>query len=57
VRFRGHVDRSGAVRAAVTVQDKFASGAGSLSGSRGRGHWSGRSGKARCVGYWTASKN
>ena len=57
VRFRGYVGRSGAVRASVTVQDKFASGAGRLSGSRGRGHWSGRSGKARCAGYWTASKN
>ena len=33
VRFRGYVARSGAVRASVTVQDKYASGSGRLSGS------------------------
>jgi hypothetical protein len=56
VRFRGHVARSGAVRASVTVQDKYASGSGRLSGNSGRGTWSGYSGSA-CSGYWTAERN
>jgi len=57
VRFKGYVARSGAVRASVTVQDKYASGSGSLSGASGRGTWSGYSGSARCSGYWTAQRN
>jgi len=57
VRFRGYVARSGAVRASVTVQDKYASGSGRLSGTSGRGTWSGYSGSARCSGYWTAQRN
>lgn len=57
VRFRGHVERSGAVRASVTVQNKFASGSGSLARNFGRGTWSGYSGSARCSGYWTARRN
>ncbi|WP_247298862.1 MULTISPECIES: hypothetical protein [unclassified Bradyrhizobium] len=57
VRFRGYVARSGAVRASVTVQDKFASGSGRLSSNVGRGTWSGHSGNARCSGYWTAQRN
>jgi hypothetical protein len=57
VRFRGYVARSGAVRASVTVQDKFASGSGRLSSNSGRGKWSGYSGNARCSGYWTAQRN
>jgi hypothetical protein len=57
VRFRGFVQRSGAVRASVTVQDKYASGSGRLFGSSGKGRWTGRSGSARCVGYWTAQRN
>jgi hypothetical protein len=57
VRFRGYVARSGAVRASVTVQDKYASGSGRLSGASGRGSWSGYSGSARCSGYWTAQRN
>lgn len=57
VRFRGYVARSGAVRASVTVQDKFASGSGRLSSNSGRGTWSGHSGNARCLGYWTAHRN
>jgi hypothetical protein len=57
VRFRGYVARSGAVRASVTVQDKFASGSGRLSSNSGRGTWSGYSGSARCSGYWTAVRN
>ena len=51
------VTRSGAVRASVTVQDKYASGAGRLSSTTGHGRWSGRSGKALCAGYWTAQRN
>ena len=54
VRFRGNVARSGAVRASVTVQDRYASGSGRLAGNSGRGTWSGYSGSARCSGYWTA---
>ena len=57
VRFRGYVTRSGAVRASVTVQDKYASGSGRLSSNSGRGTWSGYSGNARCSGYWTAGRN
>jgi len=57
VRFRGYVARSGAVRASVTVPDKYASGAGRLSSNSGRGTWSGYSGGSRCSGYWTAQRN
>ena len=57
VKFRGYVAKSGAVRASVTVQDKFAAGSGRLSGASGRGSWSGYSGTARCAGYWTAQRN
>src|ERR1700758_1171749 len=48
VRFRGYVAKSGAVRASVTVQDKYAAGSGRLSGASGRGTWSGYAGTARC---------
>ena len=37
VKFHGYVVRSGAVRASVTVQHKFASGSGKLTGNSGRG--------------------
>jgi len=57
VKFRGYVAKSGAVRASVTVQDKYASGSGRLSGASGRGTWSGYAGNARCWGYWTAQRN
>jgi hypothetical protein len=57
VKFRGYVARSGAVRASVTVPDKYASGSGRLSSNSGRGTWSGYSGGARCSGYWTAQRN
>jgi hypothetical protein len=57
VKFRGYVARSGAVRASVTVPDKYASGSGRLSGAAGRGTWIGHSGNARCAGYWTAHRN
>jgi hypothetical protein len=57
VRFRGYVARSGAVRASVTVHDKYASGSGRLSSNSGGGRWSGYSGGSRCSGYWTAQRN
>ena len=57
VRFRGYVARSGAVRATVTVQDKYAAGSGRLSSASGHGTWSGYAGSARCSGYWTARRN
>ena len=57
VKFRGYVASSGAVRASVTVPDKYASGSGRLSSKAGRGTWSGYSGGARCTGYWTAQRN
>lgn len=56
-RLRGYVARSGAVRASVTVQDKYASGSGKLSNNNGRGTWRGYSGTSRCSGYWTAQRN
>src|SRR5438477_7017575 len=39
LKFRGHVAKSGAVRASVAVQDKYASGSGRLSSASGRGTW------------------
>lgn len=57
VRFKGYVARSGAVRASVTVQDKYASGSGKLSNNAGRGTWRGYSGTTRCSGYWKAQRN
>ena len=57
VRFKGYVAKSGAVRASVTVHDKFASGTGRLVGTSGRGTWSGSAGGARCSGSWTAQRD
>jgi hypothetical protein len=57
VTFRGRVTRSGAVRASVSIHEKYASGAGRLTTSSGHGIWSGRSGGSRCSGYWTAQRN
>jgi hypothetical protein len=57
LKFKGYVARSGAVRASVTVQDKYAAGSGRLSGATGRGTWIGRAESARCAGYWTARRN
>jgi hypothetical protein len=57
VKFRGNVARSGAVRASVTVHDKYASGSGRLTGDTGRGNWTGRAGAERCSGYWTAQRS
>ena len=57
VKFSGYVGSSGAVRASVTVHDKYASGSGKLTGNSGRGTWSGRKGGERCSGYWTAQRN
>jgi hypothetical protein len=44
VKFRGYVAKSGAVRASVTVHDKYASGSGRLTAGSGGGTWSGRAG-------------
>jgi hypothetical protein len=57
VKFSGYVRRSGAVRASVTVHEKYASGSGRLAGDTGHGIWSGRAGTDRCSGYWTAQRN
>src|SRR4051795_4429998 len=57
LKFRGHVAKSGAVRASVAVHDKYASGSGRLSSASGRGTWRGYAGNARCSGYWTAQRN
>ena len=57
VKFSGYVGRSGAVRASVTVHDKYASGSGRLTRGGGRGTWSGHAGDGRCSGYWTAQRN
>ena len=56
VKFRGSVAKSGAVRASVTVHEKYASGSGRLTGDTDRGTWSGRTGSERCSGYWTAQR-
>lgn len=56
VRFHGMVRKGGAVRASVTVHDKYASGSGRLSQSSGSGSWSGYSAGARCSGAWTAQR-
>ena len=57
VKFRGHVGRSGAVRASVTVHEKYASGSGRLTRDSGGGTWSGHAGRGRCSGYWTAQRS
>jgi hypothetical protein len=57
VKFSGNVAKSGAVRASVTVHDKYASGSGRLTGDSGRGNWTGRAGRERCSGYWTAQRS
>jgi hypothetical protein len=56
VKFRGYVGRTGAVRASVTVHEKYASGSGRLKADAGQGTWSGHSGADRCSGYWTAQR-
>jgi hypothetical protein len=57
LKFRSYVANSGAARASVTVGEKYASGSGRLNHASGRGTWSGRSGTARCAGYWIAQRN
>jgi hypothetical protein len=57
VKFSGHVGRSGAVRASVTVHDKYASGSGKLTRDSGGGTWSGHAEGGRCSGYWTAQRS
>jgi hypothetical protein len=56
VRFKGKVNAAGFVRASVAVQGKFASGTGKLTGSSGRGTWTGRESNSECSGYWTAQR-
>ncbi len=56
VRFKGRVTRSGEVRASVAVEDRYASGSGRLTGTSGRGSWSGYEGGVRCSGTWTAMR-
>jgi hypothetical protein len=56
-KFRGFVASSGAVRASVTVRDKYASGSGRLAGNAGRGSWTGHSGRERCAGSWAAQRS
>lgn len=56
VMFRGNVRTNGAVRASVTVHDKYASGSGRLDAASGKGTWRGRSGSATCSGYWLAQR-
>src|SRR5258708_663624 len=53
VRIKGYVAKSVAVRASVTVQDKYASDSGRLLSTSGRGTWNGYARNARCSGYWT----
>ena len=57
LKLRGRVARSGSAYASVSVGEKYASGSGKLTRVSGRGIWSGRSGNARCAGYWTAQRN
>lgn len=57
VRFSGRVGKNGNVHASVTVGEKYASGSGRLTGTSGRGVWSGHAGTARCAGYWVAQRN
>jgi len=57
LKFRGRVTAKGIVRASVTAGEKYASGSGRLAGASGRGVWSGRTGTARCTGYWVAQRN
>jgi hypothetical protein len=57
LKFRGYVASSGAVRASVTVHDKYATGSGKLAGATGHGRWNGRAGTSLCSGYWTAQRN
>jgi hypothetical protein len=56
LKFKGRVMANGLVHASVAVGDKYASGVGNLSRSRGRGTWRGHMGAGRCSGYWTAQK-
>jgi hypothetical protein len=57
VRFRGRVARSGAVRASVAVEAKYASGSGRLTRTSGRGSWAGHADGARCAGIWIATRS
>ena len=52
----GRVAPNGAVRVNVAAGDKTASGSGRLNRNGGNGRWTGRSGKDRCAGTWTARR-
>src|SRR5258708_25307083 len=54
LKFRGHVAKSGAVRASVTVGEKYASGSGRLSGALCHRTWSGR--VVCCPGVWDSRR-
>jgi hypothetical protein len=56
VMFHGTVLTNGAVRASVTVHDKYAVGSGRINPVSGQGTWRGHSGSAACSGFWTAQK-
>jgi hypothetical protein len=52
----GSVDGGGRVRVAVSAGGQAAIGYGRLSGSFGRGSWSGRSSISQCSGHWEAER-
>ena len=56
VKASGRVTAKGGVRVFVAAGGKSASGSGKLSLGSGSGHWTGRSGDARCSGSWTAQR-
>jgi hypothetical protein len=53
----GRVASGGAVKVNVTAGDRTASGSGKLTPGSGSGHWTGKSGEARCSGTWTAERS
>lgn len=57
VRASGRVAKGGAVKVAVAVPGKWASGSGRLTAMNGNGRWVGKSGEDRCSGTWTAQKS
>jgi len=58
VRARGRVTSGGHVRVAISAGGKYASGSGRIARNNvASGRWSGRSGRDRCSGYWTARRS
>jgi hypothetical protein len=51
---KGDVDDKGAITVTVARGDKYARGAGTLSGSSGSGAW--KTGGGECSGEWTAER-